>query len=128
MSKLDRYDLRILAELQHDARISNQELAERIGLSPSPCSRRVKQLEDDGYIARQVALLDRKKLGLTLTAYVLIGMDRHTPERFEQDWELAVAAYNAGENAVDRYGGVPPFDETREYLRRVRILRARYGS
>ena len=63
MSKLDRYDLRILAELQRDARISNQDLAERIGLSPSPCSRRVKQLEDDGYIARQVALLDRKKLG-----------------------------------------------------------------
>ena len=83
MSKLDRYDLSILAELQRDARISNQELAERIGLSPSPCSRRVKQLEDDGYIARQVALLDRKMLGLSLTAYVLIGMDRHTPERFE---------------------------------------------
>src|SRR5450830_1148410 len=55
MSKLDRYDLSILAELQRDARISNQELAERIGLSPSPCSRRVKQLEDDGYIARQVS-------------------------------------------------------------------------
>ncbi|MGO1268479.1 MAG: Lrp/AsnC family transcriptional regulator, partial [Pseudomonas bubulae] len=53
MSKLDRYDLSILAELQRDARISNQELAERIGLSPSPCSRRVKQLEDDGYISRQ---------------------------------------------------------------------------
>ena len=83
MSKLDRYDLRILHELQHDARISNQDLAERIGLSPSPCSRRVKQLQDDGYIAGQVALLDRKKLGLTLTAYVLIGMDKHTPERFE---------------------------------------------
>ncbi|SDT32282.1 Lrp/AsnC family transcriptional regulator [Pseudomonas oryzae] len=82
MSKLDRYDLRILAELQRDARISNQELAERIGLSPSPCSRRVRQLEDDGYILRQVALLDRKKLGLTLTVYVLVGMDRHTPERF----------------------------------------------
>lgn len=57
MNKLDRYDLRILEELQRDARISNQELAERIGLSPSPCSRRVKQLEDDGYIVRQVALL-----------------------------------------------------------------------
>ncbi|MDU9413483.1 Lrp/AsnC family transcriptional regulator [Pseudomonas sp. zfem005] len=83
MEKLDRYDLKILAELQRDARTSNQELAERIGLSPSPCSRRVKQLEDDGYIVRQVALLDRKKLGLSLTAYVLIGMDRHTPERFE---------------------------------------------
>jgi Lrp/AsnC family leucine-responsive transcriptional regulator len=83
MSKLDRYDLNILALLQHDATLSNQELAERIGLSPSPCSRRVKQLEDDGYIVRQVALLDRKKLGLSLTAYVMIGMDRHTPERFE---------------------------------------------
>ena len=78
MNKLDRYDLKILAEMQRDSRISNQDLAERIGLSPSPCSRRVKQLEDDGYI-----LLDRKKLGLSLTAYVLIGMDRHTPERFE---------------------------------------------
>ena len=89
MSKLDRYDLSILAELQRDARISNQELAERIGLSPSPCSRRVKQLEDDGYISRQVALLDRKMLGLSLTAYVLIGMDRHTPERFE-NFEAAI--------------------------------------
>jgi len=89
MSKLDRYDLNILGELQRDARLSNQELAERIGLSPSPCSRRVKQLEDDGYILRQVALLDRKKLGLTLTAYVLIGMDRHTPERFER-FEAAI--------------------------------------
>lgn len=79
MDKLDRYDLNILAELQRNAALSNQELAERIGLSPSPCSRRVKQLEDDGYITGQVALLDRKKLGLSLTAYVLIGMDRHTP-------------------------------------------------
>lgn len=83
MSKLDRYDLKILKLLQHDASLSNQELAERIGLSPSPCSRRVKQLQDDGYILRQVTLLDRKKLGLTLTAYVLIGMDKHTPDRFE---------------------------------------------
>ncbi|MGE6444822.1 Lrp/AsnC family transcriptional regulator, partial [Pseudomonas bubulae] len=91
VSKLDRYDLSILAELQRDARISNQELAERIGLSPSPCSRRVKQLEDDGYISRQVALLDRKLLGLSLTAYVLIGMDRHTPERFE-NFEACIRA------------------------------------
>ncbi len=82
MDKLDRFDIRILDALQKDGRISNQELAEQIGLSPSPCSRRVRQLEDSGYILRQVALLDPKKLGLTLTAYVLIGMDRHTPERF----------------------------------------------
>jgi len=83
MNRLDRYDLKILAQLQRDASLSNQELAERIGLSPSPCSRRVKQLEEEGYIVRQVALLNRKKLGLSLTAFVLIGMDRHTPERFE---------------------------------------------
>lgn len=83
MNKLDRYDLRILETLQHNARISNQELADHIGLSPSPCSRRVKQLEDDGYISQQVALLDPKKLGLSLTVFVLVGMDRHTPERFE---------------------------------------------
>lgn len=92
MSKLDRYDLNILAELQRDACLSNQELAERIGLSPSPCSRRVKQLEDDGYILRQVALLERKHLGLTLTAHVLIGMDRHTPERFEH-FEQTIAQH-----------------------------------
>jgi len=72
-----------LREAREAAGWTQAELAERIGLSPSPCSRRVKQLEDDGYISRQVALLDRKKLGLSLTAYVLIGMDRHTPERFE---------------------------------------------
>ncbi|WGK62607.1 Lrp/AsnC family transcriptional regulator [Halopseudomonas sp. SMJS2] len=81
-NNLDRYDLKILTALQQDARISNQELAERIGLSPSPCSRRVKQLEESGYITRQVALLDPQKLGLTLTAFVMIGMDRHTPDRF----------------------------------------------
>lgn len=82
MEALDRYDIHILEQLQADAGLSNQELAERIGLSPSPCSRRVKQLEDAGYIRRQVALLDANKLGLSLTAYVLIGLDRHTPERF----------------------------------------------
>lgn len=82
MEKLDRYDIRILETLQKNSGISNQELADLIGLSPSPCSRRVKQLEDSNYIQRQVAILNRKKLGLSLTAYVLIGMDRHTPERF----------------------------------------------
>ena len=78
----DAIDRRILAELQRDAGITNQELAERVGLSPSPCLRRVKALEDAGIIQKRVALLDPKKLGLSLTALIQIAMDRHTPERF----------------------------------------------
>ncbi len=80
--ELDRYDRRILEELQKDGRISNQELAERIGLSPSPCLRRVRALEESGLISGYRALLDAKKLGLDLTALIHISMDRHTPERF----------------------------------------------
>ena len=78
----DAIDRRILAELQRDAGITNQQLAERVGLSPSPCLRRVKALEDAGIIQKRVALLDPKKLGLSLTALIQIAMDRHTPERF----------------------------------------------
>lgn len=80
---MDRYDLRILEQLQQDGRISNQDLADRIGLSPSPCLRRVRQLEEDGIIDRYVALLKPEKLGLKLTALIQISMDKHTPERFE---------------------------------------------
>jgi len=80
---MDRYDQHILEQLQQDGRISNQDLAERIGLSPSPCLRRVRQLEEDGIIDRYVALLRPDKLGLKLTALIQIAMDKHTPERFE---------------------------------------------
>ena len=80
--RLDRYDRRILEVLQADGRISNQDLAARIGLSPSPCLRRVRALEEGGVIAGYRALLDARALGLTLMALVHISMDRHTPERF----------------------------------------------
>lgn len=81
--KLDRTDRRLLELLQEDGRLSNLELAERVGLSPSPCSRRVKALEDSGMIQGYRALLDARKLGLDLLALVNISMDRHTPERFD---------------------------------------------
>lgn len=81
--KLDRYDRQILQLLQEDGRISNQDLAERIGLSPSPCLRRVRALEEAGLILGYRALLDARKLGLSLMALIHIAMDRHTPERFE---------------------------------------------
>ena len=80
--EIDRYDRRILDELQRDGRISNQELAERIGLSPAPCLRRVRALEQSGLIVGYRALLDARQLGLSLMALIHISMDRHTPERF----------------------------------------------
>ncbi len=80
--KLDRYDQQILDILQLEGRINNQDLADRIGLSPSPCLRRVRALEESGLIRGYRALLDAKKLGLSLMALIHISMDRHTPERF----------------------------------------------
>lgn len=88
---LDRYDRHILELLQADGRLSNQELAEQIGLSPSPCLRRVRALEESGLIAGYRAIVDGKKLGLTLMALVHISMDRHTPERFA-NFEAKIAA------------------------------------
>jgi Lrp/AsnC family leucine-responsive transcriptional regulator len=88
----DELDQRILAELQRDAGLTNQELADRVGLSASPCLRRVKALEEAGVIRKRVALLDRKKLGFSLTALIQISMDRHTPERFEK-FERTVKQY-----------------------------------
>ena len=80
--ELDRLDYRILQLLQVDAGLSNLELAERVGLSPTPCARRVKRLITEGVITRQVAMVDPKKLGLNLTAHISVTMDRHTPDRF----------------------------------------------
>jgi len=88
--QLDKYDKHILEILQSEGRISNQDLADRIGLSPSPCLRRVKALEEAGLIRSYRAILDGKALGLSLTALIQISMDRHTPERFEA-FETAVA-------------------------------------
>jgi Lrp/AsnC family leucine-responsive transcriptional regulator len=88
---IDRYDKRILRTLQTDGRISNQELAETIGLSPSPCLRRVRALEEAGVITGYRAHLDESKLGLSLTALIHIAMDRHTPERFS-NFEAKVSA------------------------------------
>lgn len=88
--KFDRIDRRILAALQEDGSISNLELAEKVGLSPTPCSRRVKQLEEQGIIDRKVTILSPAKLHLKLTALIQISMDKHTPERFEH-FEASVA-------------------------------------
>jgi len=90
--KLDAYDLKILDLLQHDGGLSNQEIADRIGLSASPCSRRIKQLEEAGVIQERVVRLSPRALGLELTVLLHIRMDKHTPERFEQ-FEAVVRRY-----------------------------------
>ena len=80
--QFDRFDRGILEVLQTEGRISNHDLAERIGLSASPCLRRVRALEASGVIVDYRAMLDARQLGLTLLALIHISMDRHTPERF----------------------------------------------
>lgn len=86
--KVDSYDRAILQRLQRDGRISNQDLAEAVNLSPSPCLRRVRRLEEEGIIEGYVARLNARKVGLNLMAFIQISMDRHTPERFARFEEI----------------------------------------
>ncbi len=82
MTSLDKIDRQILALLRENARISNLELAESVNLSPTPCARRVKQLEDSGIITGYSVTTDPRKLGYQLSVYIAISMDKHTAERF----------------------------------------------
>ena len=81
---LDRYDVRILQLLQDDGRLTNAELASRVGLSAAPCWRRVRRLEEAGYIQGYHAQIDRKKIGLGVIAFVRIYAERNTGEVTEQ--------------------------------------------
>jgi Lrp/AsnC family transcriptional regulator, leucine-responsive regulatory protein len=78
---LDAIDCRIIAALQADGRLSNVELAERVGLSPSPCLRRLKRLEREGYIEAYRAILQRSRIGLGLTVFVGVKIEGHANER-----------------------------------------------
>lgn len=72
-------DRRILAALQTDGRITNQALADQVGLSPSPCLRRVRALEEAGLITGYAALVDREKAGLPITVFIRIKLTNHAP-------------------------------------------------
>jgi Lrp/AsnC family leucine-responsive transcriptional regulator len=76
-SILDATDRRILENLQKNGRLTNQELAERVGLSPSPCLRRVRALEEAGYVEGYSIRLNRRKLGLNVVAFVFVQIERH---------------------------------------------------
>ena len=80
-TELDAIDCRIIAALQADGRLSNVDLARRVGLSPSPCLRRVQRLERDGYIEAYRAMLQRTRLGLGLTVFVGVKIEGHADAR-----------------------------------------------
>jgi Lrp/AsnC family leucine-responsive transcriptional regulator len=88
---LDAIDCRIIAKLQAEGRLSNADLADRVGLSPSPCLRRVGRLERYGYIESYRAMLPRKLIGLGLTVFVGVKIEGHADDR-ATDFEVAVVA------------------------------------
>lgn len=97
--RLSRTDRRILDTLQHDAKLTNQQLAEKVSLSPSACLRRVRALEESGYIRQYVAILNPAKLGLDLLAYVSVKLEKRGRMRTDQfsravlGWPEVVACY-----------------------------------
>ncbi|MYN07734.1 Lrp/AsnC family transcriptional regulator [Pseudoduganella aquatica] len=102
---LDAASVKILSELQKNGRISSNELAEKIGMSASPCWRRQKELEDNGYIIRYTALVDRRKLGLSVVCMAHITLARHEEgvvKNFEEAMRLrpeVVECYETTGNA-----------------------------
>ncbi|MCC8968049.1 AsnC family transcriptional regulator [Bradyrhizobium sp. Pear76] len=90
LPKLDAIDLKILMHLQHDASLSNVDLAARIGLSPSPCLARVKQLEAGGFILRRVALLNPVRFGSAVSVFIHVTLERQTEAKL-QVFEKAMA-------------------------------------
>ena len=97
---LDRIDRRILEQLQTDGRLSNQELAERVSLSPSPCLRRVRALERAGVIRRYAALLEPREVGLGLLSYVSVKLEKRGKMPVDQftraveGWPEVIACYS----------------------------------
>ena len=77
MTELDSFEKKILRELQQDASLTTAELAERVGLSATPCWRRINRLEQDGYIRARVALVDRRKVGLNAHIFAQVKLNAH---------------------------------------------------
>ncbi|WP_058910236.1 Lrp/AsnC family transcriptional regulator [Entomohabitans teleogrylli] len=103
--KAQRNDILLLSELQNDARLTNQQLAERVAMSATPCWRRVKQLEESGVISGYHARVDREKLGLGILAFIRVKIDSHNEQqagRFESEvrqLRQVIACYATGGSA-----------------------------
>ncbi|MGC6330540.1 Lrp/AsnC family transcriptional regulator [Rhizorhabdus sp. FW153] len=82
--KLDSYERKILALLQEDCSLSATEIAERVGLSTTPCWRRIQRLRESGVIARQVALVDRRKIGLNAQIFAQVKLNAHGRQHLDE--------------------------------------------
>src|SRR5215469_1370757 len=89
---MDEIDRQILKHLQEDGRLRNNDLADKVGLSPAPCLRRVRALERSGAIARYVALLDPERVGQSLQVFTEVKLDRQT-KRAIQEFEKAIRSH-----------------------------------
>lgn len=112
-SPFDTYDRRILAELQHDATLTADQLSERVGLSRNACWRRMKLLEESGVIRKRVALLDPAKAGCPLTAIVSIRTNQH-----DADW---MARFQAAVRTMPEVTGAYRMTGDLDYVLKVRV-------
>jgi Lrp/AsnC family leucine-responsive transcriptional regulator len=94
MNTIDHIDRLIIHELQQDARITNQELADRVALSPSPCLRRVRRLEEAGIISGYTAIVDQSQVGLPITVFVRITLQQHRQDTVEAVEKFIVSIPN----------------------------------
>jgi Lrp/AsnC family transcriptional regulator len=111
--EIDELDRNILAALQRDATLSVDQLSERISLSRNACWRRVKRLEDDGFITGRVALVDAEKLGLGLSVFIIIRTSHHDP-----DW---LAKFRAAVVSFPEITGVYRMSGDLDYVLRARV-------
>jgi Lrp/AsnC family transcriptional regulator len=111
--KIDTIDRRILAELQRDGTLSVDQLSERVALSRNACWRRVKRLEDDGFITGRVALVDAEKLGLGLSVFIIVRTSNHDPE-----W---LVKFRSAVTAFPEITGVYRMSGDLDYVLRARV-------
>jgi len=111
MSNLDAIDVRIIAAVQNDGRISINDLAEKVGLSPSPCARRLRILEEKGVIKGYTAMIDQTKVGLPVSAFASIKLERQR----EEDLDRFAKAVAGWPEVVDCY----LMTGQRDYLMRI---------
>ncbi|WP_338447349.1 Lrp/AsnC family transcriptional regulator [Pelagerythrobacter marensis] len=92
MTQLDRFEIKILRELQRDANQTTAQIAERVGLSPSPCWRRIDRLEREGYIRKRIAVVDRRKVGLNAHVFAQVKLNAHGRANLDE-FSAAIRAF-----------------------------------